>query len=433
MPVFRSTLFHPAAFIIAAAVMSAGAQTHFTFTSATGNNMTVLVRTVINPTVNGQPLASGDEIGVFTPAGLCVGARVWDGINNRSIAVWGDNDMTTVVDGAKGGETLSYRVWDSSLAQEVVAAVTYDTLPPATNRGTYAVNGIAILTSLTAQPVPAAPAVFSPVNGATGASISPTLVWDTSSGAARYELELATDSAFTSIVLSDSTLTSTSRTVGPLVNSTTYYWRVRAKNTSGTSDWTVRLNFTTIIAAPAAPVLVRPVNGDTAQPVTPMLKWSTVNGATSYHMQVATDTGFSSLFLQDTALTDTERVIILDSSTTYYWRVRAKNAGGSSAWAVVWSFRTGTTAVLPYGPSQQCAFSITGFTGTVRYSIPLQCRVCLKYYDIQGRPVASPVDRVQGPGNYSLAVPVSTWAHGTYIQVFKAGSFTRKKMVAVVR
>jgi hypothetical protein len=59
--------------------------------------------------------------------------------------------------------------------------------------------------------------------------------------------------------------------------------------------------------------------------------------------------------------------------------------------------------------------------------------VSLKYYDVRGRLVASLVDRVQGPGNYSLTVPVSTWAHGTYVQVFKAGSFITKKMVAIVR
>jgi hypothetical protein len=246
MPVFKSTRFHSAAFVLSVAAISVGAQTHFTFTSATGNNMTVIVRTAINPTVNGQPLAPGDEIGVFTPAGLCVGARVWDGVYNRSIAVWGDNDMTPIVDGAKGGETLSYRIWDSSLAQEVLATVTYDTLPPATARGTYAVDGIAILASLIAPPLPPAPVLVSPVNGATGVSVTPTLVWDTSAGATNYVLQVATDSSFVSLIYNDTSgSASTSRVVSSLANSTTYYWRVRARNATGSSAWSTVWSFTT--------------------------------------------------------------------------------------------------------------------------------------------------------------------------------------------
>ena len=57
---------------------NAFAQTHFTFTSITGNNATVGIPAGVNPNINGIPLEIGDEIGAFTPAGLCVGATVWN-------------------------------------------------------------------------------------------------------------------------------------------------------------------------------------------------------------------------------------------------------------------------------------------------------------------------------------------------------------------
>jgi len=75
---------------------------HFTFTDLTGNNMTVVVPTSINPTIDGSPIQVDDEIGVFNPAGLCVGASVWTG-SNIAITVWG-NDKET--DPGKGFETL---------------------------------------------------------------------------------------------------------------------------------------------------------------------------------------------------------------------------------------------------------------------------------------------------------------------------------------
>ncbi len=70
-----------------------------------------------------MPLSNGDEIGVFsvdsadTPKVLCAGAVVWRGVN-CAITVWGDNDQTPVKDGMHGGDTLIYRVWDSSLSKK---------------------------------------------------------------------------------------------------------------------------------------------------------------------------------------------------------------------------------------------------------------------------------------------------------------------------
>ncbi|MFQ5420907.1 MAG: hypothetical protein ACE5EY_11175, partial [Anaerolineae bacterium] len=49
---------------------------HFTFTSPTQESYSLVID---NATLDGAQLSNGDEIGVFTPAGLCVGASVWDG------------------------------------------------------------------------------------------------------------------------------------------------------------------------------------------------------------------------------------------------------------------------------------------------------------------------------------------------------------------
>ncbi len=142
--------------IMAAAVYS---QTHFTFTSNTGNNMTVGIQASINPTVNGTAIATGDEIGVFDGS-LCVGACVWTG-STTAITVWGACSNPAIV-GATVGDTLKYRVWHVSTSQEIPAIVTYSSGGP-----TYSVNGIAVLASLVANTY----AVTYNGNGSTGGAV----------------------------------------------------------------------------------------------------------------------------------------------------------------------------------------------------------------------------------------------------------------------
>ena len=93
---------------------------------------------------------------------------------------------------------------------------------------------------------PSPPILVFPANAATGISTYPTLSWNASSGATSYRLLVSTSSSFTATVVDDSTLTSTSKQIGPLSNNTIYYWRVNAKNEAGISDWSPVWSFTTM-------------------------------------------------------------------------------------------------------------------------------------------------------------------------------------------
>ncbi len=134
-------------FFLSIILISSGIQaqlTHFTsFTSNTGNNLTVVVPTSSFPTIDGSPITVDDEIGVFTPADLCVGAAVWTG-SNIAITVWGDDNQTTPVDGMADGEVLSYKIWDESEDIEYDAAVTYRP----EDDGLYDADAIFVLTGL---------------------------------------------------------------------------------------------------------------------------------------------------------------------------------------------------------------------------------------------------------------------------------------------
>ncbi len=92
----------------------------------------------------------------------------------------------------------------------------------------------------------AAPTLTSPANGATGVSSSTPLDWSDVASATGYEVQVASDSAFATIVRSNTTLTSSAWTVSPALSAnTTYYWRVRAKDSCGVSAYSATFSFTT--------------------------------------------------------------------------------------------------------------------------------------------------------------------------------------------
>jgi photosystem II stability/assembly factor-like uncharacterized protein len=191
---------------------------------------------------------------------------------------------------------------------------------------------------------PSAPSLRSPGDGAEGVPRMLNLDWTYVSGTDTYHLQVAEDSEFSLLVFEDSTITGTDYDVGPLGEETKYYWRVRAKNEGGISPYSDTYNFTTsiyLINPPPAPELILPDNGVRLQPVTLELNWSYVSSADTYHLQVSENPGFSDPVINDSTLTNDEQTVgPLEESTTYYWRVRAKNEGGYSAYSATFSFTT---------------------------------------------------------------------------------------------
>jgi photosystem II stability/assembly factor-like uncharacterized protein len=193
----------------------------------------------------------------------------------------------------------------------------------------------------TIVPAPATPTLAFPPDSAVNQPTKLTLSWDPSTDAETYHLQLSTTPNFLTTVIDDSTITMTSRQIGPLANDTKYYWRVKAKNIGGTSAWSEIRSFTTVIAAPATPTLVAPASGAENMPSTLTLSWNPSTNAEMYRLQVSTSSNFATTVVDDSTLTTTSREVgPLANKTTHYWRVNAKNVGGTSTWSNVWRFTT---------------------------------------------------------------------------------------------
>ena len=188
---------------------------------------------------------------------------------------------------------------------------------------------------------PTVPVLTSPATNTINQPLSITFNWNAVPTAASYRIQAATDSLFTAIILNDSTVTTNSRSLSGLLNLKKYYWRVNAKNLAGTSAYSIVSNLTTIIAAPASPALTSPSTGVINQPISLNFSWSTVAGAASYNFQLATDSLFVTPTINDSTLSSTTRSVSgLLNNTKYYWRVNAKNIGGTSGWSTIWNFKT---------------------------------------------------------------------------------------------
>ncbi|MFH0989187.1 MAG: hypothetical protein V1799_04125 [bacterium] len=97
------------------------------------------------------------------------------------------------------------------------------------------------------------------------------------------------------------------------------------------------------LALPAAPTLISPVNGATNVSTAPTLSWNASPGATSYRIQLSTNSTFSSTPFDQSGLTSTSFAVPgLVTNTTYYWRVNATNSIGTGEWSPYRSFTTGS-------------------------------------------------------------------------------------------
>jgi len=72
-----------------------------------------------NATIDDVQTVAGDEVGVFTPAGLCAGSESFiDPGEQIGIAAWGDDLNTQEVEGFRAGEEMYFKIWDNSAQEE---------------------------------------------------------------------------------------------------------------------------------------------------------------------------------------------------------------------------------------------------------------------------------------------------------------------------
>jgi hypothetical protein len=198
------------------------------------------------------------------------------------------------------------------------------------------------------------PVLLAPPNGDTNQSLTPTLDWSDVSGASGYQVQVYRVSDGVKVLDTTIGFNPSQFTIpnGILAINTLYSWRVRTIAGSQQSTWTNYWQFRTIACnPPAAPTLSQPSNGAINQPLILTFRWNKVQGATYYHLQVSTNSGFSPLAFEANGLTDSQYITTtgqLQNNFTYYWRVNGNNNQcGIGPWSDTWYF---STVVAPPSP-----------------------------------------------------------------------------------
>jgi hypothetical protein len=191
--------------------------------------------------------------------------------------------------------------------------------------------------------VPSAPAV--PTISAVTAS-NFTATWVNPGGATNYFLDVSTATNFATYVTgySNKAVAALTDSVTGLAANTTYFVRVRAQTSGGTSTNSPTASQLTAPAAPTEPTAASVL----ATSFT--INWAAVTGASSYRLDVATDSGFTSFvtgFNNKTVSVLTDSLTDLTAGTTYYVRVRAVSTGGTGANSPTLTVSTAASATAP--------------------------------------------------------------------------------------
>ncbi|MDQ1266896.1 MAG: type sorting protein [Bacteroidota bacterium] len=180
-----------------------------------------------------------------------------------------------------------------------------------------------------------------------------TFFWDTTAGGVNYEIEIASDSIYQAVIFKGETETDTSHKINLLEYNTRYFWHIRSRYKYGTSDWSESWNFTTAIEG----VQLRlPQDSSKNLAVSLKFEWEKFKDAVQYHLQIAEDTDFKTIFFDDsTIITETKQVPGFNYSTRYFWRAKAKVSGRFGNWSDIWTFKTQMSGVILDNPSNDSA------------------------------------------------------------------------------
>ena len=194
------------------------------------------------------------------------------------------------------------------------------------------------------------------------------ITWTAVAGADEYEVYYGTTSTPTTLAL---TTEETTAIISGLTNNTTYYVRLRAKNTNGVSGFGPVASETpsAFTVPPQAPVAPAVVNSNEQIDIS----WTVVDGAITYEVWFGTENSTASA----TKYGDYDSSLLsaaingLDNGTTYYIWLRAKNDSGVSGFSALATGKPIADAAAPSltAGNSQISVSWATIAGADQYEV----------------------------------------------------------------
>lgn len=160
---------------------------------------------------------------------------------------------------------------------------------------------------------------------------------------------------------------------------------------------------------PNAPLLNLPVSGSASASTGRSLKWFAVSDAIIYHVEVSTDSLFSTLFKSVDVGTTIYSVTGLSMGTRYYWRVTTNNGGHFSTCSTVWNFLVSGLGIdSPTDSTAKIMISPNPSNGQFLFS-NLEKENTIEIFDIAGKLIFKTITK-----NTSYTIDLSEKEKGVY-------------------
>ncbi|MBM2813601.1 MAG: hypothetical protein HW421_363 [Ignavibacteria bacterium] len=285
---------------------------------------------------------------------------------------------------------------------------------------------------------PSKPELIGPVNLSKGIQSSSTFSWKPVSGAIFYKLQISTDPNFGNIFIEKDGITGTQQSIqgleaGPIK----YYWRVLAKNASGSSQFSDVWSFTSIVGPPE---MLYPTNKADSIPSKFTFSWKKVDAASGYHLQVSPNLGFTVKILDTSGIqTNSFEISGLENNQRYYWKVSSVNTDGEGPFAKYFNFKTVNVAGIEDGAGQFNSFELSVYPNPsngnikIRYEIrkPEYCLLSLK--DESGKAVAIIFEGASDTGLNEVEYDSRNLSSGVYLLELKQGTNIITKKTIILR
>ena len=284
-----------------------------------------------------------------------------------TVKVSNNKDMVNPIINEAGITGTSYTVTtELSMNQKYywsVTAVNEYGSATATNNTVYSFI-VAVNNNVPGQFGPYLPSVNAP-----NEPVTPEFKWSAAYNAASYRLVVSKNADISNPVINEANIT-TVRDTGqfgpqsqgyykpkePLEYDTTYYWTVYAVNTNGERPINGPLHYFTTKADGAEPKyfnLTAPANSATDVFARAVLSWEVSKNAFFYKLEVSANADMSdSVIIRDRMIYNryTVEPNILESNTTYYWRVTAYTKDLEYSKESSEEIRSFTTEAIPCSP-----------------------------------------------------------------------------------
>ncbi|MBK9247367.1 MAG: T9SS type A sorting domain-containing protein [Ignavibacteria bacterium] len=210
--------------------------------------------------------------------------------------------------------------------------------------------------------LPDAPFLVYPVDHDSSVALNLALRWQHDLRARSYRVQFSKTRNFSQIIHDSLGVVPVEFIIKKLDVNTNYYWRVRAKNARGQSEWSVVNRFKTTAYPYLTPLLTAPIKGSSTIQSVSAMTWILPVSAEKSRIQIAKDTTFNPPLALDTIITSSALAFNMQSNTKYFWRVKSMGSDGESPWSEYRNFKRllpSPTPVLPLNNSTNLPLNIT--------------------------------------------------------------------------